>query len=1148
MSARRGRFGLAWIAGITALVAVAAACGIGVDPAPSGTSAPAPLASPIVAPARPTNYYAGPPDDSRSVRAPVTSIQLSQAGSSLVLRDIGPMSGPRSLEEHEVHYPPFPPQRAVADVDPVLERMLAPHPMTAPVTIENFLGQGDTLSHLTVTGDPPDTVGAVGPNNYVQAVNGGLAIWDKLGHLLWGSSSTSVLWSTLSNADGNSCATRNDGDPVVVYDGIADRWFITQFDVPNDGKNTAKSWQCVAVSKTSDPTGAYWTYDFFFNHQLNDYGKFGVWPDGYYATYNMFGKSAYVAGYFCAMDRSNMLLGNAATQQCVFKTTAYGALPASLEGQVQPPKGEPELFLMPGNGSTTTPADNNIYTYKYHVDWTTPANSALTGPTTIPVAPFAHACIAAADQITCIPEPSPGAQVQSLNSRMMFNLGYRNFGTHESIVANNSVATSGTAGSGVRWYELQSPSPPGSNTWTVHQSGTFGTTDGVFRWMASLAQDQAGDFGLGYSLSSASVMPKVMVTGRLASDALGSMAQGETTVTAGTGVETGGSRWGDYSNMTVDPTDDCTFWYTAEYYGTSTNRVEPFNWQSEVASFEFPNCGANDFTIAVAEPASGEALARSGSNAYAVTTSSSRGLAETITLGIQNLPSGVTAVFSPTTVAAGSGSTLTLSATAGATLGSAQLTVIGTATSACHPANAEVVVIAAAPAACATGHDGVWCWDTSLGSFGFGPLGMNSEGVASEAAMVGGQVSEFNFALGTNRYYVEGLATAATRAVPAEFANRNGVPNASGALFFGSTDGFVYRVDPTTGACVWRASIARTSGGANDYLVDVGCKNNAVPNPCSDSVQLDPSGTFTGDDHTSFIIVGTRDGATCAAPATKGNRVYAFRADDGTFAWKYDPEPTIKLGAITSLYPDAYADGCSTNRNQIIVGSLAPTGGGSGAIVTINAATGAQIAVDSTTGFATAVVSESGLAVNDASRCGHFYSAGTSSVYIGTANAIAGTCTTPPCELATFGSGSPSYSNVSVSHAHQGQIVVRQNSQILLLKDSGGNTPTLSLLCSYTPAAGNAVGDPGSQADHFYFATSQGAVIELPFDNGVVGTQTTNGGTCITSKIRQFSAVAATAVANPGFDFDSTFSQAYLFVGDAAGRIEGFTIPFGLAN
>jgi len=553
---------------------------------------------------------------------------------------------------------------------------VAPNMPTPSLTA--FIAQGFTNSVSTLGGDPPDTNGAVGPNHYVQTVNTGYAVFSKTGTTLQASRLIKSLWTGYIGTNaGNGCASDNDGDPIVVYDQLADRWLITQFSLPNFASNIAPSFQCVAVSQTGDPAGAYNLYDFQYNAVINDYGKFAVWPDAYYAGFNNFGPAGYLADVVCAYDRASMIAGVAATQQCFSRATDFGMLPVSVEGKVPPPRGEPGLFLEMGT--------NSLLVFKFHVDWTNPASSSLTG-TSISVSAFTRLCGGG----TCVPQAAPGNQLDSLGDRLMFRATYRNFGSFESVVASHSVSAAGSGGP--RWYELRTPTA----TPTIAQQGTF-APDLSFRWMGSIAQDQAQDFALGYSLSNSTSNPAIAWTGRLPSDAAGTMGQGETTLLTGGGVETGtlsngatATRWGDYTNMTVDPSDDCTFWYTNEVY--HDNSV--FHWDTAIAAVKFPRCAQNDFSLSVTPSTS--SVAPSGTTPYTITTAATAGTAESIALNIQDLPSGVTGAFVPATVIAGTSSTLTLSATAGATLGGpVTFTVIGKTPSAVH-ANTATVTVATA--------------------------------------------------------------------------------------------------------------------------------------------------------------------------------------------------------------------------------------------------------------------------------------------------------------------------------------------------------------------------------------------------------------------------------------------------------------------
>jgi hypothetical protein len=554
----------------------------------------------------------------------------------------------------------------------------APATAAAPPVGLNFDGIGNGVSGpngtFTVTSAPPDTNGAVGPNHYVQTVNTSLAVWNKSGTMVYGPVPINTLWAGF----GGGCQANNDGDPTAVYDGIADRWVISQFSV-----TTTPYLMCVAVSTSPDPTGSYFRYSFDYgNTDFPDYPKMSVWPDAYYLTVNIFaGGTTFSGTRVAALDRTAMLAGQPANQQQFSTSTAYGGLLATtLDGRTLPPSGSPNYVV--GLGAS---ASNSIAYWKFHVDWTTPANSTFSGPTELSVAGYSEACAGG----TCIPQSGTSQRLDSLADRIMFRLPYRNFGDHESIVLNHSVTAGG--GVGVRWYELRIS---GGNA-SVFQQGTY-APDSTFRWMGSIAQDEAGDIGLGFSQSSSADHPGIRYTGRLATDAAGTMPQGEGTIFTGAGSQTGQnlSRWGDYSAITVDPTDDCTFWYTNEYIPSNG----AFNWKTRVGTFKFANCGAvvrNDFSIS-ANPTS-LSVQQNQSATSTISTAVTSGSAETVSLSNSGLPSGSSASLNPTSVAAGGSSTLTLNAGTAAP-GTYAITVTGTAPSATHSTTVNLTVTAPPPA------------------------------------------------------------------------------------------------------------------------------------------------------------------------------------------------------------------------------------------------------------------------------------------------------------------------------------------------------------------------------------------------------------------------------------------------------------------
>ena len=442
-------------------------------------------------------------------------------------------------------------------------------PLVATTSGLNIPGVGNGDYGFAPNAAPPDTNGAVGATQYVQWVNESFAVFDKAtGIIVPGfPKSGNTLWSGFSGG----CETNNDGDPIVQYDKSAGRWVMTQFSV-----STKPYLQCVAVSTTSDATGAYNRYAFSYGvSQFPDYPKLGVWPDGYYISYNIFNNGTTFGGAkVCAFDRAAMLTGAVAVQECFQLSTSYGGLlPSDLDGSIAPPTGSPNFFLNFGS--------NSLNLWKFHADFTNTANATLSGPTNIPVATFNAACNGGGG---CIPQPGTNQKLDSLADRLMYRLAYRRFTDgHEALVVNHSVKVSGNNHSqvvGIRWYELRTPNAP-----TVFQQGTY-SPDSTNRWMGSIAMDKVGDIALGYSASSSSIYPSIRYTGRVPTDPINTLQTENSILTGGGSQLPSLGRWGDYSSLTIDPVDDCTFWYTTEYLKNSGT----FNWSTRIASFKFPGC------------------------------------------------------------------------------------------------------------------------------------------------------------------------------------------------------------------------------------------------------------------------------------------------------------------------------------------------------------------------------------------------------------------------------------------------------------------------------------------------------------------------------------------------------------------------------
>jgi hypothetical protein len=474
------------------------------------------------------------------------------------------------------------PWHNVSKVMPEHDRAPRPHISNVPDALAQteVLRQVGTTSFLNFDGItdaqgggfvPPDTNSAVGATQVVETVNVAYAVYDKTtGAQLMVPTNIQTLYAPL----GGQCATGNVSDPVATYDKAAGRWLITM--IAFNSTFTIND-SCVAVSTSSDATGTFHLYQFAYGKTLPDYPKLGVWPDAYYITTDSFPNGgAFTGAESCALDRTNMLAGNSAKMVCFQRGLSdFALLPADLDGATAPPAGAPNYEM---DLATTT----TLNLYKFHVDFVVPANSTFTGPTTVTVAAYSDACPTTR---ACVPQPSPGEKVDALGDRLMYRLAYRNFGDHEALVANHSIKASGTgkAAAAVRWYEVRSP---GSSP-VVFQSGTVGGgTSTLVHWMGSIAMDKNGDIALGYSKSSSTVKPSIEYVGRIPTDPLGKM-ESPKVIIAGTGVQTNSfNRWGDYSSMAIDPADDCTFWYTQEYYKVTGS----FKFNTRLASFKFTTC------------------------------------------------------------------------------------------------------------------------------------------------------------------------------------------------------------------------------------------------------------------------------------------------------------------------------------------------------------------------------------------------------------------------------------------------------------------------------------------------------------------------------------------------------------------------------
>jgi hypothetical protein len=471
-----------------------------------------------------------------------------------------------------------------------------------PAPIRNFEGMSnqDNFDVFGFRVNPPDPVGDVGPNHYVEMVNLVFAVYDKTGAKLLGPVDTGSLWADFAVPD----CTDPSGDPIVLYDQLAGRWLLSQFTTSGLDDPNKPFWNCVAVSTTGDPTGSYYRYAFETeNFQFfPDYPKYGVWTDSYVITTREFGPTVeYGIGVY-GLEKNKMLNGQPAravsffldgNDPAILPLVGDGLLPADIDGK-QKPKSDAAISLVgtQDNDASYGATFDALNIWDLRVKWRSQPQASLVLNTQLPTAPFDSIYPCAPGPRDCLPQPGISdptryLDILSYRQRPTWRLAYRNFKDYEALVTNQSVeALPGQAGA--RWYEMRRT----GNVYTLYQQGTYAPNDGVHRWMGSVAMDGKGNMGLGYSVvNGTDVFPGIRYTGRLAGDPLGQMTLGEGVIMNGTGVQTTtNSRWGDYTSMNVDPVDDCTLWYVNEYYTPEGQASSPAGWQTRIASFRLPGC------------------------------------------------------------------------------------------------------------------------------------------------------------------------------------------------------------------------------------------------------------------------------------------------------------------------------------------------------------------------------------------------------------------------------------------------------------------------------------------------------------------------------------------------------------------------------
>ena len=505
---------------------------------------------------------------------PQTPPQGARGGAPRVNPGTPPMTPP----------PPIPPA-AIA----VEQHAQGSHPAAVMVASFDGLGFGFNGPQGPGRNAALDNSLAVGPNHIVQVINGGgIAVYtkkgakyDNTGTVLYGA----VPSRTVFKGFGGACETANFGDVVARYDQLADRWLYVMpiFQrIPNRPEEPYSV--CYAVSKTPDPLGEYYRYE-FRRKLFPDYPRPAIWPDGYYIPTST--GDTVIQKHDCIVDRAKMLKGEDATEQCIIIDGVNFLNNSDIDGVGIPPAGAPNLMFADGGTQLKGMSehddkyfqDDNIYYWKVHVDWENPKNTNAAGPVKIPVAPYHFLCNGQLSN--CVPQPGTETRLDSQGDKLMQRVVYRNFGDHQSILVAHSVNSSPGKAGGVRWYEFRI----GSNgDPTLYQQSTY-APDEFYRWMPSGAMDRLGDIGFGYSFGGPPNFVGQRFAARMAGDPLGQLGVHETVMAVGQGIQQRGNRWQDYTTTAMDPSDDCTFWYVGDYFKAGATALT-----TKIGAFRLPGC------------------------------------------------------------------------------------------------------------------------------------------------------------------------------------------------------------------------------------------------------------------------------------------------------------------------------------------------------------------------------------------------------------------------------------------------------------------------------------------------------------------------------------------------------------------------------
>lgn len=430
--------------------------------------------------------------------------------------------------------------------------------------------------------NPSDNSLGIGPNEIVQIVNSRLAVFTKkgakyplTGKPLFGP----VVTNTLFAGFGGPCEKQISGDAVVRYDQLAGRWLFVLpiFRKPADQPNATYG-MCYAVSTGPDPMGSYYRYE--FNRPLfPDYPRPAIWPDGYYLPSST--GDTVIQKHVCAADRSRMLQGQSANEQCVVIDGVSFLNCADIDGRRLPPAGAAEIVMAAGGTQLHRIfEDDGIYAWKFSVNWKDPDKTQLSAEQKIDVAPYHFLCDGQLSK--CVPQPETVVRLDSQGDKLMQRLVYRNFGRYQSIIAAHSIDTK-AGGGGVRWYEFRLDK---SGAPQLFQQGTY-APDAGYRWLPSIAMDRKGDIGLGYTFGDSSSFPGQRFAARMTGDPKGQMTLHEAVLAEGAASQTNNLRWEDYTTLDIDPSDDCTFWYVGDYLKKGEE-----NYSTRIGGFRLPGCEA----------------------------------------------------------------------------------------------------------------------------------------------------------------------------------------------------------------------------------------------------------------------------------------------------------------------------------------------------------------------------------------------------------------------------------------------------------------------------------------------------------------------------------------------------------------------------